>query len=196
MISIQIAELCSEQKCGLMSLVPDGTRAHNPFGVPPITPNIVAPLLIKACTPWLRAWTKPSVAFLIFDEFLPGLVELIPAHAVRNVPRPVERRPAVHLQRRCSPDAPLRASGQTGAVNGKWGVVAMNRISEKVRANDVATLAADIASPPPHIVTPSDSAEGRELRHDLSNGAGIRQKLLPVLIAVGPDKKTLIAEPE
>ena len=179
-----------------MRFVPDGTRAHHPFSVPPMTPDVAAPLLVKARSPWLRAWAASNVSFLKSDKLRPRLVELIPAHAVRNVPRPVERRPAVHLQRRCSPDAPLRASGQTGAVNGKWGVVAMNRISEKVRANDVATLAADIASPPPHIVTPSDSAESRELRHDLSNGAGIRQKLLPVLIAVGPDKKTLIAEPE
>ena len=170
MISIQIAELCSEQKCGLMSLVPDGTRAHNPFGVPPITPNIVAPLLIKACTPWLRAWTKPSVAFLKFDEFLPGLVELIPAHAVRNVPRPLERRPAVHLQRRCGPPF----SRQTGAMNGKWGVVAMNGISEVKWADDVTTLATNVASATPHIVAPLYAFEGRDISHDRTNRRRIR----------------------
>ena len=47
-ISIQISELCSEQKGGLMRFVPDGTRAHHPFSVPPMTPDVAAPLLVKA----------------------------------------------------------------------------------------------------------------------------------------------------
>ena len=57
MISIQVSELCSEKKCILMGSVPDGTRAHNPVPIPPVTPYVAAPLLVEACTTWLRAWT-------------------------------------------------------------------------------------------------------------------------------------------
>ena len=56
MVSIQTSELGSEQKCGLVSLMPYGTRAHSLFGVPPITPNIVAPLLVETGTTALGAW--------------------------------------------------------------------------------------------------------------------------------------------
>ena len=170
MVSIQTSELGSEQKCGLVSLMPYGTRAHSLFGVPPITPNIVAPFFVLAGSPWLRAWAKPSVSFLKLDELLPSLVKLIPAYAVRKVPRPVERRPAVHLQRRRGP--PL--ARQPGAVNGKWGVLAMNRISDMKWADDVTTLATNVASATPHIVAPLYSFEGRDISHDRTNRRRIR----------------------
>ena len=153
-----------------MRFVPDGTRAHHPFSVPPMTPDVAAPLLVKARSPWLRAWAASNVSFLKSDKLRPRLVELIPAHAVRNVPRPLERRPAVHLQRRCCPPF----SRQPGAMNGKWGVVAMNGVPEVKWANGVSSLSANVASATPHIVAPADAFEGRDIGHDRTNRRRIR----------------------
>ena len=153
-----------------MRFVPDGTRAHHPLRVPPMTPDVAAPFLVKARSPLLRAWAASNVSFLKSDKLRPRLVELIPAHAVRNVPRPLERRPAVHLQRRCGPPF----ARQTGAVNGKWGVVAMNCISYVKWADDVTTLATNVASATPHIVAPLYAFEGRDISHDRTNRRRIR----------------------
>ena len=54
--AIQASESYSEEKCSFMSLVPYGSWANNLVRVPPVAPDVIAPLLVEATTPWLWAW--------------------------------------------------------------------------------------------------------------------------------------------
>ena len=83
-----------------MIFVPDGSGTFNAILVPSVAPDVVASLLVEATSPLLRARAEWDFAVLEpSSNLVPGLVELVPAHAVGQIPVG-QGRPAVHLQRR------------------------------------------------------------------------------------------------